>query len=87
MQMHNTKKYKVTMGRDGLNHLRKAARARAHAGRWSQRAMAQHLGRNQTHINLVLTGRRSSRSLLEKIISLPPRKDVPRTSKYSRRAS
>ena len=74
------------MSHDGLNQLRKTARTRAHAGRWSQRAMAQHLGRNQTHINLVLTGKRASRSLLEKIISLPPRQDVPRNSKY-RKAS
>lgn len=81
------KKGNSTMEHDGLSHLRKAARSRAHAGRWSQRAMAQHLGRNQTHINLVLTGKRSSRSLLEKIISLPPRKDIPRNSKYSRKAS
>lgn len=84
--MHNTEKGKLSMSADGLKMLRKNARARANAGRWSQRAMAQHLGRNQTHINLVLTGKRSSRSLLEKIISLPPRQDVPRNSKY-RKAS
>lgn len=70
------------MKNDGLNHLRRAARHSAAKGRWSQRAMAQHLGRNQTHVNLVLTGRRTSRSLLEKIISLPPRVHVPRKSKY-----
>ena len=74
------------MSHDGLNQMRKIARSRARAGGWSQRAMAQHLGRNQTHVNLVLTGKRTSRSLLEKIISIPPRRDIPLNSKY-RKAS
>jgi hypothetical protein len=84
--MHNRKKEKSFMGHDGLSQLRKAARSRARAGRWSQRAIAQHLGRDQAHINQVLTGKRTSRSLLEKIILLPPRQDIPRNSKY-RKAS
>ena len=74
------------MRRDDLKQLRKTARAHAHAGCWSQRAIAQRLGRNQTHISLVLSGRRDSRSLLEKISALPPRLAVPKNSKY-RKAS
>ena len=40
---------------------------------WSQRAMARELGRTQTHINLVLNGKRTSKRLLSRIAALPVR--------------
>lgn len=66
--------------------MRGIARKNVKQGSWSQRAIAQELGRTQTHINLVLRGKRDSLSLLHKISSLPPRQNIPRQSKY-RKAS
>lgn len=49
--------------------------ARRHMRRagWSYRAAAKHLGCSNTHLALVLTGRRESRSLLQRIHALPTR--------------
>ena len=38
---------------------------------WSQRKAAKYLGRNFTHLNLVLNGKRASRDLLGRIAALP----------------
>ncbi len=38
---------------------------------WSQRKAAKYLGKNFTHLNLVLNGRRESYRLLSEIAALP----------------
>ena len=51
---------------------RNHARARMTQLGWSQRRAAKHLGITQTHLCLVLCGKRESRSLLRRIMRLPP---------------
>jgi hypothetical protein len=65
-----------------LAQLRNAAKQNMQLGKWSQRAVARWLGRTQTHVNLVLTGKRPSMRLLEQIALLPPRQNIPRNSPY-----
>jgi len=79
---HNGKKGKSLGATKSFTHLRAEAQKNVEMGGWSQRAIAQALGRTQTHVNLVLRGPRDSRSLLQKIISLPPRQNIPKQSKY-----
>jgi hypothetical protein len=49
---------------------------------WSQRRAAKHLGITQTHLCLVLCGKRESRSLLTRIAQLPPAPFIPHGSPY-----
>lgn len=54
---------------------RSVVHARAHLRKtgWSYRSAAEELGCSFTQLAHVLTGRRTSKSLLSRILSLPPR--------------
>lgn len=58
--------------------LRRRAKRHMQLMGWSYRRAAKEVGRNHVHLLAVLNGRRWSRSLLEKIASLPPCPIVPR---------
>lgn len=49
-----------------------------HARGWSYREVAKEFGLSRTHIDRVLNSDRTSRSLLERIESLPQRKESAR---------
>lgn len=51
--------------------MRNHARARMIQLGWSQRRAAKHLGITQTHLCLMLCGKRESQSLLRRIAQLP----------------
>lgn len=65
---------KQTGGNDP-SHFEKVNAAKAHlrAGGWTYRTAAPELGVHWAHLAKVLTGRRTSRALLERIHQLPPR--------------
>lgn len=52
-----------------------------HTG-WSYDAAAKALGVSTSHFSIVLTGARESRSLIERVLSLPDNPDRRPVSKY-----